>query len=398
MTAITGTDLVARLKQRAAITVGNEMSRLEQFSLYIHSHPEIGGDERLASQAFAQSLDERGYSVETGICGLPTAVKATMGEGPIHAAILAEYDALPEVGHACGHNLIAAAALGSAWALADIAGDLGCTIIIDGCPSEEGGGGKIVMLEKGAFDGVTAAMMIHPWPEDRLAPKCLAVDHFRVHYHGKAAHAAAAPEHGINAADAIVIAQVAISLLRQQLHDGEQVHGIVEQGGDAPNIIPSHVISRYMVRAPDLEQLGLLRKKVDRCFEAGAVATGASLEQEMLSPTYSHMVTDPDLIRLWAGNATSLGRDYGMDERGEPPPVFSTDMGNISLAIPAIHPLLKLESGGASNHEPAFATACAGPAASKVIYDGAVAMAWTAIDLAFRTPHDPAGIAGHTAR
>ncbi len=370
------------LKQQVRNAIDHDISRLEEFSLYLHSHPETDGNEELASHAFAQLLEDRGYEVDRGAFGMPTAVRATIGDGPVNIAICAEYDALPEVGHACGHNLIASAALGAAWGLAAVINDLGCKITVLGTPSEEGGGGKIELLAKGAFDGVSAAMMVHPWPEDRLAPKCLAVDHFRVHYSGKAAHASASPEHGINAADAMVIAQVAIGLLRQQLRDGEQVHGIVEMGGDAPNIIPSRVTGRYMVRAPDLDTLGTLRRKVDRCFEAGAVATGASLEQEVLSPTYSEMVTDPDLIKLWARNATLLGRDYSLDMEGQPPPVFSTDMGNVSLAVPAIHPLVKLESNGAFNHEPAFAAACASPSAVKVIYDGAVAMAWTAIDLA----------------
>ncbi len=368
------------LKRTARDRIDNDIDRLIEFSHYIHSHPELDGKERLASRELGNLLLERGFSVEFGAYGLETAIKGEVGEGAPNIAICAEYDALPVVGHACGHNIISAATLGAAWALAGAVEELGCKITILGTPSEEGGGGKVIMLERGAFQGMAAAMMIHPWPEDRLYPKCLAVDHFRVHYHGREAHASAAPHEGINAADALVVAQVAIGLLRQSFTGNEQIHGIVEKGGDAPNIIPSHTTARYMVRASTIEELRILREKVDRCFEAGAVATGSDLEIEMLSPTYSELRTDPILIRLWESNATALGRDYSKDANGEPPPVFSTDMGNVSLAVPSIHPLVRIDSNGASNHQPAFALACASETASRAIYDSAVAMAWTVID------------------
>ena len=368
------------LKQLARQQVDDDIDRLVEFSRYVHSHPELDGEERLASRELGNLLAERRFDVEVGAYGLETAVKGVAGKGASNIALCAEYDALPVVGHACGHNIISAAALGAAWALAGVIEELGCRITVLGTPSEEGGGGKIVMLERGAFQDVDAAMMVHPWPEDRLYPKCLAVDHFRVHYYGREAHASAAPDKGINAADALVVAQVAIGLLRQSLTSDEQVHGIVEKGGDAPNIIPSHTTARYMVRASTIDRLHILREKIDRCFEAGAIATGSRLEIEMLAPTYSELRTDPTLIRLWEVNATALGRDYSRDTNGEPPPVFSTDMGNVSLAVPSIHPLVGIDSEGASNHQPAFARACIGETATRAIYDSAVAMAWTVID------------------
>ncbi len=368
------------LKQLARKQVDKDIDRLVEFSRYLHSHPELDGEEKLASRELGNLLLERGFSVEVGAYGLATAVKATTGKGALNVALCAEYDALPVVGHACGHNIISAAALGAAWALARVIEELGCRLTVLGTPSEEGGGGKIVMLERGAFRDMAAAMMVHPWPEDRLYPKCLAVDHFRVHYHGQEAHASAAPDKGINAADALVVAQVAIGLLRQSLTGDEQVHGIVEKGGDAPNIIPSHTTARYMVRASTIDRLHILREKVDRCFEAGAIATGSRLEIEMLSPTYSELRTDPKLIRIWERNATSLGRDYSRDANGEPPPMFSTDMGNVSLAVPSIHPMIGIDAKGASNHQSEFARACIEQTATSAIYDSAVAMALTVID------------------
>jgi metal-dependent amidase/aminoacylase/carboxypeptidase family protein len=251
-----------------------------------------------------------------------------------------------------------------------------------GTPAEEGGGGKVLLLERGAFEGAHAAMMVHPWPEDRLVATCLAVDHLEVHYRGRAAHASASPEKGVNAADAMVVAQVAIGLIRQHLRRGDQVHGIVTKGGDAPNIVPEETLGRFMVRARTLEDLALLRPRIERCFEAGALATGSSLEIRDLAPTYSHMVSDDLLLDAWRHNAEELGRSYAADERLEARPTFSTDMANISLALPSIHPMIGIETHGAVNHQAEFAAACLGPSAEQAVFDGALGMAWTAIDAA----------------
>jgi amidohydrolase len=348
----------------------------------IHAHPELLFDEHHCAQQVARALEAAGLDVSIGDYDLETSVTARAGSGPVHVVICAEYDALPGVGHACGHNIIAAAAFGAAAALSQVADDVGLTVTLLGTPAEEGGGGKILMLERGAFSGAHAAMMVHPWPSDWLVSSCLAVDHIDVTYTGRSAHASAAPYEGVNAGDAFTVAQVAIGLLRQQLRPGNQVHGIVTAGGDAANIIPGRTKGRFMLRARSLEELEDLRPRVHRCFEAGALATGCDWSIEDVAPTYSHMEADPALVGSWRRNAEKLGRSYPQDDAGSPPPMFSTDMANVSLAMPTIHPLLAIETNGAVNHQPEFAAACIGRSASKAALDGAIAMAWTAIDAA----------------
>lgn len=365
---------------RAAVEAAGD--RLIRLSRAIHDDPELCFEEHHAADLVAEALGEGGFAVERGICDLPTALRAQRGDGSLHVVLCAEYDALPGVGHACGHNLIASSSVGAALGLAAVADDVGLQVTVLGTPAEEGGGGKVLLLERGAFEGAHAAMMVHPWHEDRLGATCLAVDHLEVAYRGREAHASAAPHKGVNAADALVVAQVAIGLLRQHLNPGDQVHGIVTKGGDAANVVPKETTARFMVRAPTLEALTVLRRRIERCFEAGAVATGCEFEVRLLSPTYSDYVADDALLRAWRANAELLGRRYSADERGDALPTISTDMANVSLALPSIHPLVGLDAGGAVIHEPAFAEVAVGASAEQAIVDAAVAMAWTAIDAA----------------
>jgi amidohydrolase len=328
------------------------------------------------------ALDAGGFRVERGVCDLPTAFVARAGSGPLHVAICAEYDCLPEIGHACGHNVIAASAVGAGLALARIADDVGLMVSVIGTPAEEYGGGKVLLLERGAFAGVHAAMMVHPAPIDIVEPATLAIHEFDVHYHGKAAHAAAFPERGINAADALTVAQTAIGLLRQHLRPSDRVHGIVLRGGEAPNVVPAHTPARYEVRARSMRELTTVREKVLRCFEAGALATGARMELANETPAYAEVAHDRDLAARYRANALALGRlipDPGtMAERF----AGSTDMGNVSQRIPSIHPTIGIDSLPAVNHQPEFAAHCVTPAADRALVDGAIAMAWTAIDVA----------------
>jgi amidohydrolase len=381
MTAAASNETVAA-KRAARRSAEDLQPALVGLSRAIHHEPELCFEEFRAAERVADMLDEAGFAVERGPYDLPTAVQARVGSGPLSIVICAEYDALPAVGHACGHNLIAAASIGAGMALAGVADDLGLTVTVLGTPAEEGGGGKVLLLERGAFDGAHASMMVHPWPEDRLVATCLAVDHLEVHYTGRAAHASASPEQGVNAADAMVVAQVAIGLIRQHLRRGDQVHGIVTKGGDAPNIVPEETFGRFMVRARTLEDLAVLRPRIEHCFESGALATGASLEIRDLAPTYSHFVSDDALLAAWRHNAEELGRRYTADERQEARPTISTDMANISLAVPSIHPMIGIETHGAVNHQAEFAAACLGPSAEQAVFDGALGMAWTAIDAA----------------
>jgi amidohydrolase len=365
-------------KTAARETVGQNAQTLVGLSHRVHAHPELKFEEVRSSAWTAGLLADAGLSVEAGICDLPTAFSCTFGSGSLHLAICAEYDALPGIGHACGHNIIAATAVGAAIALAPLVDDLDLQISVIGTPAEEGGGGKVFMLERGAFTGVDAAMMVHPAPYEDLTPRVSAVAHFGVAYDGHASHAAAAPQLGVNAADAMTVAQVAIGLLRQHLRRGDQVHGVVTHGGDAANIVPAHTEGLWMVRAPTIADLAVTRPRVEHCFEAGALATGATLGIADVAPEYSHLEHDTDIVDLYRANALALGRTPDDDNEM----TFSTDMGNVSLEIPSIHPCIGIESDGAVNHQPEFAGACVNASADRAVLEGALAMAWTAIDLA----------------
>ncbi len=373
---------VSSAKDAAAAAVDRHLDELVSLSHAVHGTPELCFGETKSARAVAGALRSGGLEVDEGVYDLPTALESRSGTGDFVVAVCAEYDALPAVGHACGHNIIAATAVGAGLALAAVADDLDLSVRVLGTPAEEGGGGKILMLERGAFRGVHAAMMVHPWPSERLTATCLAVAHYDVHFTGRAAHASAAPWEGVNAQDALTVAQVAIGLLRQQLPPGDQVHGVVRSSGDAANVIPASISARYMVRSRTAAGLAALRPRVDACFEAGARATGCSLDYEELSPVYSHMEPDPDLLRAYRANAEALGRHFEADDAGAPLPTFSTDMANVSLAVPTIHPLIAIETHGAVNHQKEFAAAAVTPSADTAVRDGAVALAWTAIDAA----------------
>jgi amidohydrolase len=309
-------------------------------SHWIHANPEVGFEEHHASDWVNEWLQTAGFEVERGVADMPTALIGRFGSGPFHVAVFVEYDALPEVGHACGHNIIAAAGVGAGLALASVADELGLRVSVMGTPAEESGGGKLAFIEAGHFRDVHAAAMIHPWPSDVVTPNVIAITQLDVSFSGHEAHAAGFPHLGRNAADAMVIAQTAIGLLRQQLLPTDRVHGIVTKGGDAPNIIPALTTARFMVRAQDRERLEVLTGLVRRCFEAGALAT--STEVEVVEGTaYANMIHDADLAALYRHNAEQLGRVFD-DEPGAP---LSTDMGDVSHLVPSIHPLIGIESG-----------------------------------------------------
>ena len=374
--------ITSSAKEVAAGVIDQHLDDLVALSHAVHDTPELCFEEIVSVRVVAEAMRSGGLEVEEGVYELPTAFESRIGDGEFVVAVCAEYDALPDIGHACGHNIIAATAVGAGLALASVAGDMGLTVRVLGTPAEEGGGGKVLMLERGAFDGVHAAMMVHPWPSERLTATCLAVAHYDVRYHGREAHASAAPWEGVNAQDALIVAQVAIGLLRQQLPPGDQVHGVVRQSSSAANVIPATVTARYMVRSRTAAGLAALRTRVDACFEAGALATGCTLEYEELSPVYSHMEVDEGLLQAYRANAEALGRRFDADDAGAPPPTLSTDMANVSLAVPTIHPLIGIEAHGAVNHQHEFAAACVTPSADAAVRDGAVALAWTAIDAA----------------
>jgi len=352
-------------------------SELIELSHFIHAHPELGYEEFESSAACRRVLAAHGFAIEENAAGLDTAFRAVAGSGSLVVAICVEFDALPEVGHACGHNIIAAASVGAGLVLAEKADELGITVVVLGTPSEEGGGGKIDLINAGYFDDVHFSLMVHPWPNDRLRAICLAVDHFDATFIGKNAHASAAPWEGRNALDALTISQVAMGLLRQQLRPGDQIHGITTDGGAAANIIPSKAVGRYMCRSVTYERLEVLRGRVEKCFEAGAVATDTELSIETLGHPFSHMVDDRDILAHYRVAAEATGRSFAADDAGEPIPTISTDMANVSLVVPAIHPLIGIETHGAVNHQPEFTASCITDSADRAVIEGAGIMAET---------------------
>jgi amidohydrolase len=375
---------MSQARRGARERLDRERDALVALSHRIHAHPELAFEEEKASSWLADALDAAGFAVERGAFGIPTAFVARKGSGPLHVAFCAEYDALPGIGHACGHNVIAAASCGAGIAAARVADDVGLTVSVIGTPAEEIGNraGKILLLERGAFAGVHAAMMVHPAPFDVVAPPLIAACEFEVHYAGKEAHASAFPERGVNALDALTVAQTAIGLLRQHIRPTDRVHGIVTHGGDAANVVPGRTAARYMVRSKTVDELAEIKGKVMRCFEAGALATGAKLEIVGGDKPDTEVRHDPRLAALYLKNAVEAGRhfpDLGSSlERG----TGSTDMGNVSLALPSIHPFIGIDSLPAVNHQPEFAAHCATPVADRALFDGALALAWTAIDVA----------------
>ncbi len=376
--------MTEELKQQIADRRAEIDDELVELSQRLHDDPEIGWQEHRSSKSVARVLAEHGFTVEQPYLGLETAFRATLGD-PASArftvGFLAEYDALPGLGHACGHNLISAMSVGAAIALSAVAEREGIIVEVIGTPAEEGGGGKIELLERGAFAELDFALMAHPAPVDVAEARPFAVTHWHVQYDGVAAHAAAYPERGVNANDAFLIAQTAIALLRQQLPTGVRVHGVQTRGGEAPNAIPERTEGRWYVRAESTGQLIELEERILKCFEAGALATGADLTVTPESRRYAEMRTDEAALARYRANATELGRDFDVDPVAATMNRASTDMGNVSAVVDAIHPYIGV-GGSASNHQPAFADACVGPEAERALRDGATALAWTALDVA----------------
>lgn len=375
------TDVFKRTARGAAEVL---RSRLIEVSRQLHDYPETAWCEVESARLLAETLEDSGFAVETGYLGLPTAFHATAGNGPFHVGLAAEYDALPGLGHACGHNLIAAMSLGAAGALAPLAADAGMTVEVYGTPAEEGGGGKIELLERGAFLGLNLAMMAHPAPVDVAQARPFAVAHWKVDYRGRSAHAASYPALGINAADAFTIAQVAIGLLRQQLPSTVRVHGIVTQAGTAPNAIPGSATGRWYIRAASLDALDELTPRIEACFRAGALASGCELTVTPESKPYAEFRVDQVALDAYVENAIALGRVFETDGPATAMATASTDMGNVSQVVPAIHPYIGVGSFPVSNHQREFADYCVGPEAERTLMDGAVALAWTALDMAAR--------------
>ncbi|GMQ98880.1 MAG: M20 family metallopeptidase [Acidimicrobiia bacterium] len=355
---------------------------LHELSQWMYENPEIGYEEHETSARMAEVLRSGGFDVEYPAYGLETAFVARTGKSGPEVIICAEMDALPEVGQACGHNIIGAAAIGAGLAIAKLADELGIRVTILGTPAEEHLGGKVDLINAGAFKDASAAMMIHPSVEDLVDPQFLAITHIEVDFYGKASHAASQPELGINALDAAVQAYVNVSTLRQQLLDSDRVHGIITYGGGAPNVIPAHTSMVWNVRSATEERLDELYPKVEACFKAAAIATGCTYEVRESGNRYQDMRSDLVLCELYEENSDRLGRP--MHRLADLPPMSSgsTDMANVSYEVPTIHPMLDLRCYPIVNHQPEFAAHTITADGKAIIRDGALAMAWTIIDLA----------------
>ena len=367
------------LRSQVVQEIEARRSELRDLSLEIHASPELGFQEAKASGWLCDYLEQNGFQVERGFAGLQTAFKASYGTARPAIAFFAEYDALPELGHACGHNIIAAAAAGAGIAAKKTVDKLGGSVHVIGTPGEEVFGGKAIMIGKGAFDDLDVAMIIHPSSRDVATFEGLACISLEVEYFGKAVHAAARPEEGINALEALILAYNNVNSLRQHVRERSRIHGIITKGGDAPNIVPEYTSAVFLVRAGDMQYLEELQQKVLDCFVAAAVATGARLEYKWGNVAYTPLRSNPVLATLFCQNMESLGRAMGMSDPLSR--LGSTDMGNVSQVVPSIHPLVAMVSPEISVHSPQFAEAARSETGERALLDGAGAMALTLVDL-----------------
>jgi len=367
------------LKARIMQSVDAAAPDLSALSRRIHRHPECGFKETRAAAWLGEYLACHGFTVATGLYELPTSFRAAYGTGQPVIAFLAEYDALPELGHACGHNIIGVSAAGAAVAAQAAADHYGGTLLVLGTPAEELFGGKITMIKQGAFEGVDAALMVHPGNCNAALTHALACQTLQVSFRGRAAHAASRPEAGINALEAMIQAFTSVNSLRQHIKDYCRIHGIITEGGKAANIVPDYSAATILVRAEDTAYLKELQEKVLRCFQGAARATGARLEYRWDEKSYAPMRQNTALGRLFQANLTSLGREVALVEPAVS--LGSTDMGNVSQVTPALHGMISITDGNIPLHTPAFARAAVSERGMSALRDAAKALALTAADL-----------------
>ncbi|MEX2206100.1 MAG: M20 family metallopeptidase [Myxococcota bacterium] len=368
------------LKQEVCDAIDALAGEIVAVSHEIHAHPELAFEEVRASRLLADTASKRGLEARLGAYGLETAIAADFGGSGPTVALLSEYDALPGIGHACGHNIIATTALGAALGLAALGARLPGRVRWLGTPAEERGGGKELMARNGAFEGVDAALMVHPSGVDLATMPCIAIAELEVTYRGVAAHASAMPERGVNALDALVLAYQAIAALRQHIRPTERLHGIITDGGQAPNIVPERAAGRFYARAANAAQLAELKPRVEGCFRAGADATGATLELVWGGVDYLDLNTSWPLARRYQANAESLGRTFFPYEKLPPGMQGSTDMGNVSHRVPSIHPMIAVAPPHVTIHNAEFTKWAGSESGDRAVLDGAKALAMTALD------------------
>lgn len=365
-------------KNKIIYAIDEMAPRLKQLALQIHGNPELSFAETASAAALIAQLQSAGFVIEQPLGNLPTAFRATFDSGKPgpRVALLAEYDALPDLGHACGHNLIGTASVAAALALKAACPDLGGRLLVIGTPAEEEGGGKIILTELGIFDEVDAVMMAHPREKTMVVRGGLACVDAVFKFYGKAAHASSAPQKGISALDAVIHTFVGINALRQFFTDDVRVHGIITDGGSATNIVPAYAEAKFLLRATTVNGLRLVREKVFAVAEGAAAMSGAKLEIEQ-GLTYAERNNNLALAAGFQRNLALLGVEVF-----DPPAaggIGSSDIGNVSQVTAAIHPYFRI--GDVFPHTPEFAQAAASPAGLDGMLQAAKALAMTAYDL-----------------
>jgi len=371
---------LSETKARLAAEIDKRADLLVDVSHQIHANPELCFEERFAHDLLTGVLEGEGLAVARSARGVGTAFEAAAGSAGARVAVVCEYDALPGIGHACGHNVIAAAGLGAGLAAAALADTLGGRVLVVGTPAEEGGGGKVPLIDGGTFADVEAALMVHPADADLAAMDVVALHQLHVSYTGEAAHAAAAPHMGRNALDAAVLGYVNVAALRQHIDPSERVHGIITDGGHRPNIVPHFARAEWIVRSSTVSRLEALEQRVLACLQAGTDAAGCEMQVEWIDPVYADMIDNAAIVERYQANALALGRTVRPPSRSARV-VGSTDMGNVSYTVPSIHPMIQVAPPGVPIHTPAFAGFAAGPEGDRAVIDGAKALAFTVADL-----------------
>ena len=356
--------------------------QLTEVSDWMYENPELGFNEFKTSEYLVKFIESFNGEVVYPTGNLDTAFEITYGtDGPL-VVLCVEYDALPEIGHACGHNIIATASFGAGLAIKGLVHELGIRVKLLGTPAEEGGGGKIILLENGNFEDAACSMMIHPGYENVVNPTFTTIQQYKVEFFGKDAHAAGAPEEGINALDAQIQLFVNASTYRQQMVSTNRMHGVITNGGFKPNIIPSYTSSEWYLRALNEGDLSKIESDFKNFVNAAAMATKCEVKIESPDYRYTEIDNNKTMYELYKENSLSVGREMILQSEAARPGLGSTDMGNVSLAMPSIHPMLSIDAGDAVNHQPEYAAATLTPGGHKAIYDGAFAMGATIIDLA----------------
>lgn len=377
---------VKSLTELKDIIVGNVEFHKDLYhstSHAIHARPEIGNKEFFASAQLIKILEDEGFEVKKAVAGHETsfvARKKSDKPGP-SIAFLAEYDALPGIGHACGHNIIGTTSVAAAIALSKVLDETGGEAVVFGTPAEEGGpngSAKGSFVKHGLVEGIDAALMLHPSGQTRLSSGSLAVDPLDFEYIGKPAHAAASPHEGINALDAVIQLFNGINALRQQLQDDVRIHGIITHGGDAPNIIPEYAKARFFIRAATRSRLNEVTRRVKAVAEGAALATGAKLNVIAFQNEVDNLLLNDHYNEVFKNVIEELGETVATDERNG---IGSTDAGNISQVVPTIHPYIKIGPDKLVAHTVPFREAAASPQGDEALLKGAKALALTAFQL-----------------